>query len=100
MISFVGKSQRRTVMALSRTVLLAAVLAAGAWLLSEGHSHQPAFASASIDAEQGAASGEMFRLTANGDEASCAVTRHGPVSDGRSELVLAPDCTDLLPAMA
>lgn len=86
-------------MALSRTVLLAAVLAAGAWLLSEGHSHQPAFASASIGAEQGA-SGEMFRLTANGDEASCAVSRHGPVSDGRSELVLEPDCMDILPAMA
>ncbi|RUM97424.1 hypothetical protein EET67_12235 [Pseudaminobacter arsenicus] len=86
-------------MRLSRTVMLAAALVAGAWLLSEGNGDQTADALVVATAGQGAWD-ETFRLTANGDEASCAVTRHGSVSDGRSELVLEPHCMDILPAMA
>lgn len=86
-------------MTLGRTVMIAAALVAGAWFLGAGQREQPAVASASISAGPGAWD-ETFRLIANGDETSCAVTRHGPVSDGRSELVVEPDCMDIFPAMA
>ncbi|MDX8478447.1 hypothetical protein RFN28_08135 [Mesorhizobium sp. VK24D] len=49
-------------------------------------------------ATEPAASG-TYRLTANGDEASCAVRRGAEVSDGLSLLSVAPNCRRLLPGI-
>jgi hypothetical protein len=40
-----------------------------------------------------------YRLTANGDEAACAVQRGAPVSNGLSRLEIAPDCRKLMPGI-
>jgi hypothetical protein len=40
-----------------------------------------------------------YLLTANGDEAACAVRRGAPVSDGLSRLTVAPDCRKLMPGI-
>lgn len=45
------------------------------------------------------ASSSTYRLTANGDEAACAVQRGAPVSDGLSRLDVAPDCRKLMPGI-
>ncbi len=44
-------------------------------------------------------SSSTYRLTANGDEAACAVQRGGPVADGLSRLEIAPDCRKLMPGI-
>ncbi|MGC3944244.1 MAG: hypothetical protein QM762_06955 [Chryseolinea sp.] len=46
-----------------------------------------------------AASGEVFRLVANGDEAACSVRRGDRIADGLSALTLAPDCGRVLPGI-
>jgi len=46
-----------------------------------------------------AASGDMFRLAANGEEETCAVRRGGRIADGLSALTLAPDCGRVLPGI-
>ena len=85
-------------MMLGRTVM-AAALVAGAWFLSEGKGHAPAVAAAIADAGHGIAE-EAYRLTASGSDDWCAVTRHGLMDGGRSELSLDPACSKILPAMA
>ncbi|MBZ9851907.1 hypothetical protein LB565_28390 [Mesorhizobium sp. CA14] len=45
------------------------------------------------------ASSSSYRLTANGDEAACAVRRGAPVSDGLSRLDVAPGCRKLMPGI-
>lgn len=45
------------------------------------------------------ASSSTYRLTANGDEAACAVQRGAAVSDGLSRLKIAPDCRKLMPGI-
>ncbi|BCM16696.1 hypothetical protein [Mesorhizobium sp. J8] len=45
------------------------------------------------------ASSSAYRLTANGDEAACAVQRGARVSDGLSRLDVAPDCRKLMPGI-
>lgn len=40
-----------------------------------------------------------YRLTANGDEAACAVKRGAEVSDGLSLLTIAPNCSKLMPGI-
>jgi len=40
-----------------------------------------------------------YRLTANGDEAACAVRRGAEVSDGLSLLTIGPNCRRLLPGI-
>ncbi len=40
-----------------------------------------------------------YRLTANGDEAACAIHRGAEVSDGLSLLSVAPNCRKLLPGI-
>ncbi|MGB3387488.1 MAG: hypothetical protein WBA88_05840 [Pseudaminobacter sp.] len=79
--------------------MIATALVAGAWFLAGKSGDQAADASVAAGIGQDAWD-ETFRLTANGDESSCAVTRHGPVSQGRSQLVLDPECRQILPAMA
>jgi len=44
-------------------------------------------------------SSSTYRLTANGDEAACAVQRGAAVSDGLSRLKIAPDCRQLMPGI-
>lgn len=46
-----------------------------------------------------AASGDVFRLAANGEEAACSVRRGGRIADGLSALTLAPDCGRVLPGI-
>ena len=46
-----------------------------------------------------AAQSSTFRLTANGDEAACAVHRGAEVSAGLSLLSVAPNCRKLLPGI-
>ena len=41
----------------------------------------------------------FYRLTANGDEAACAVQRGAEVSDGLSLLTIAHNCRRLLPGI-
>ncbi|WP_214472330.1 hypothetical protein [Mesorhizobium sp. dw_380] len=50
-------------------------------------------------AEEGASSGNAYRLVANGDEGACAVRRGASVSDGLSLLTVAPNCHRLLPGI-
>ncbi|WP_363293505.1 hypothetical protein [Mesorhizobium sp.] len=45
------------------------------------------------------AASSTYRLTANGDEAACAVQRGAAVSDGLSRLKIAPDCRQLMPGI-
>lgn len=45
------------------------------------------------------AASSIYKLTANGDEAACAVQRGAEVSDGLSRLSLAPDCRTLMPGI-
>lgn len=45
------------------------------------------------------ASSSTYRLTANGDEAACAVQRGAPASNGLSRLDVAPDCRKLMPGV-
>ena len=45
------------------------------------------------------ASSSNYRLTANGDEAACAIHRGAEVSDGLSLLTVAPTCRRLLPGI-
>ncbi|MBN9221707.1 MAG: hypothetical protein J0I79_27500 [Mesorhizobium sp.] len=45
------------------------------------------------------ASSNIYRLTANGDEGKCAVTRETAVSDGLSCIAVGPDCVELLPGL-
>ncbi|MDX8455131.1 hypothetical protein RFM98_20450 [Mesorhizobium sp. VK9D] len=45
------------------------------------------------------AAATTYRLTANGDEAACAVQRGASVSDGLSRLDVAPDCRRLMPGI-
>ncbi|WFP63317.1 MULTISPECIES: hypothetical protein [unclassified Mesorhizobium] len=45
------------------------------------------------------AASSTYRLTANGDEAACAVQRGAEVSDGLSQLSVAPDCRALMPGI-
>ncbi|MDX8466603.1 hypothetical protein RFM26_13000 [Mesorhizobium sp. VK23B] len=40
-----------------------------------------------------------YRLTANGDEAACAVKRGAEVSNGLSQLTVASDCRNLMPGI-
>nr|WP_312891286.1 hypothetical protein [Mesorhizobium silamurunense] len=40
-----------------------------------------------------------YRLTANGDEAACAVRRGAEVSNGLSQLTVASDCRKLMPGI-
>lgn len=40
-----------------------------------------------------------YTLTANGDEAACAVRRGAEVSDGLSRLTVSPDCRKLMPGI-
>ncbi|RUW46937.1 hypothetical protein EOA32_30230 [Mesorhizobium sp. M1A.F.Ca.ET.072.01.1.1] len=40
-----------------------------------------------------------YRLTANGDEAACAIKRGAEVSDGLSLLTIAPNCSKLMPGI-
>ncbi|MDX8510647.1 hypothetical protein [Mesorhizobium captivum] len=49
-------------------------------------------------AEEAAPSG-TYRLTANGDEAACAVQRGAELSDGLSLLRVAPNCRKLMPGI-
>jgi len=53
--------------------------------------------------DKGAASASVpsstYRLTANGDEAACAVRRGAKVSQGLSRLSVSPDCRDLMPGI-
>ncbi|RWB23110.1 MAG: hypothetical protein EOQ40_02495 [Mesorhizobium sp.] len=49
-------------------------------------------------AEEAAPSG-AYRLTANGDEAACAVQRGAELSDGLSLLRVAPNCRKLMPGI-
>jgi hypothetical protein len=44
-------------------------------------------------------SSSTYRLTANGDEAACAVQRGAAVSDGLSRLKIATDCRQLMPGI-
>lgn len=46
-----------------------------------------------------AVSSNSYRLTANGDEAACAVKRGAEVADGLSLLTVAPNCRKLLPGI-
>ncbi|KUM25947.1 hypothetical protein AU467_23355 [Mesorhizobium loti] len=46
-----------------------------------------------------AATSSAYRLTANGDEAACAVQRGAEVSDGLSRLTVAPNCRKLMPGI-
>jgi hypothetical protein len=46
-----------------------------------------------------AAASSNYRLTANGDEAACAVRRGAEVSDGLSLLTVASSCRRLLPGI-
>ncbi|RRI01094.1 hypothetical protein EH240_15450 [Mesorhizobium tamadayense] len=50
-------------------------------------------------AAEEAAPSNSYRLTANGDEAACAVKRGAEVSDGLSLLTIAPNCRKLLPGI-
>ncbi|TPI42456.1 hypothetical protein FJW07_00475 [Mesorhizobium sp. B3-1-9] len=45
------------------------------------------------------ASTNTYRLTANGDEAACAIHRGAEVSDGLSLLSVAPNCRKLMPGI-
>ncbi|TPI11749.1 hypothetical protein FJW06_18920 [Mesorhizobium sp. B4-1-3] len=45
------------------------------------------------------ATSSTYRLTANGDEAGCAVQRGASVSDGLSRLDVASDCSKLMPGV-
>ncbi|WP_217571275.1 hypothetical protein [Mesorhizobium sp. GbtcB19] len=45
------------------------------------------------------ASSSTYRLTANGDEAACAIHRGAEVSDGLSLLSVAPNCRKLMPGI-
>ena len=47
----------------------------------------------------GTVSSSTYRLTANGDEAACAVQRGAPVSDGLSLLSVTPSCRKLMPGI-
>ncbi|RWJ99532.1 MAG: hypothetical protein EOR42_24900 [Mesorhizobium sp.] len=49
-------------------------------------------------AEEAGTSG-TYRLTANGDEAACAIRRGAEVSDGLSLLTVAPNCRRLMPGI-
>ena len=46
-----------------------------------------------------AAPSSTFLLTANGDEAACAIHRGAAVSDGLSLLSVAPNCRKLMPGI-
>lgn len=46
-----------------------------------------------------AAPSSTYLLTANGDEAACAIHRGAPVSDGLLRLDVAPDCRKLMPGI-
>ena len=48
---------------------------------------------------QEVAPSSTYRLTANGDEAACAVQRGARVSDGLTRLEIAPDCRQLMPGI-
>jgi hypothetical protein len=53
----------------------------------------------SRDVVADAAPSSSFRLTANGNEAACAVHRGAEVSDGLSLLTVAPNCRKLMPGI-
>ncbi|UCI07780.1 hypothetical protein [Mesorhizobium sp. B1-1-8] len=46
-----------------------------------------------------AAPSSTYRLTANGDEAACAVQRGVEISEGLSQLTVAPNCRRLMPGI-
>jgi len=51
------------------------------------------------DAIAGAAPSNTYLLTANGDEAACAIHRGAAVSDGLLLLSVAPNCRKLMPGI-
>jgi len=71
--------------------LMAAAAVAGGVQLFHGGSGE------SIASETAPSS--SYRLTANGDEAACAIRRGANMSDGLSLLTVAPNCRKLLPGI-
>jgi len=71
-------------------LVVSAALFGGAHVLYGGEGRSTAVETASSSA---------YRLTANGDEAACAVQRGAPVSDGLSLLSVAPNCRKLMPGI-
>ncbi len=68
----------------------AAVLFGGVQLFHDGGDESAA---------EGATPSNIYRMAANGGEATCAVSRGAFVSDGLSLLTVAPNCRRLLPGI-
>jgi hypothetical protein len=71
-------------------LVVSAALFGGVQFLHGGDGH---------DTAPQTATSSDYRLTANGDEAGCAVRRGAPVSDGLARLNVAPDCRKLMPGI-
>ncbi|RVC83189.1 hypothetical protein EN745_04015 [Mesorhizobium sp. M4A.F.Ca.ET.022.05.2.1] len=85
-----ASNARRDRVKLIPALMAAAAVACGVQLFHGGSGE-------SIASET--ASSSSYRLTANGDEAACAVRRGANMSDGLSLLTVAPNCRKLLPGI-